>query len=55
MLHTRNENAINLTHTLHSSENLSDWFTAFITGTEDLILKCNATMANCTMLTAQIM
>jgi hypothetical protein len=54
MLHTTYKNAINLACTLHSSKNLTDWFAALVTETEHLMIQCNATIANCTTLTAPI-
>jgi hypothetical protein len=54
-LHTSYENAINLTYTLYSSENLTNWFAALVTETEDIMLECNATIADCNTLTTQVM
>jgi hypothetical protein len=39
MLRSSYKNAISLAHTLHSSKNLSDQFTALATKNEDLVLK----------------
>jgi hypothetical protein len=39
MLHTSYENAINLTHTLYSSKNLTDQFDMLAAKKEDLIRK----------------
>jgi hypothetical protein len=44
MLRSSYENAINLTGTPHSSENLTDGFTALVTENEDLILECDASI-----------
>jgi hypothetical protein len=48
------ENAINLAHALHSSENLTDQFTPLATENEDLMLKCYATIADRNALTAWV-
>jgi hypothetical protein len=54
MLCSSYENAINLTHELHSSENLTDRFAALVTENEDLALECDATVADHNTLTARV-
>jgi hypothetical protein len=54
-LHTSYENTINLTCTLHSSEDLTHWFMALLTKTEDLTLEHDSTIANHNMLTTEVM
>jgi hypothetical protein len=49
------KNAINLTHILHSSEKVTNWFATLATENEDLMLECDATIANRNVLTAQVM
>jgi hypothetical protein len=46
MLHSSYENAISLAHALHSSENLTDQFTALATENEDLMLERDAAVAD---------
>jgi hypothetical protein len=53
-LHTSYKNAMNLTHTLYSTENLTDWFATLVTETEDLMLEHNATITDHNTLTAQV-
>jgi hypothetical protein len=48
------ENAISLAHALHSSENLTDQFTALATKNEDLALERDATIADRNTLTARV-
>lgn len=55
MLHSSYSNAINLACTLHSSDNLTDWFTVLVTENQDLKLKCDATIADHNALTIQVM
>jgi hypothetical protein len=55
MLRSCYENAINLVHTLHSSENLTNQFAMLATENEDLMLECDATIADRNALTAQVM
>jgi hypothetical protein len=54
MLCSSYENAISLARTLHSSENLTDRFTALATENEDLALKRDAAVANRNTLTARV-
>jgi hypothetical protein len=54
MLHTSYENGINLAHILHSSENLTDWFGALVTETEDLMLDDDAAVADRNTLTTRV-
>jgi hypothetical protein len=54
MLLSSYENVISLTHTLHSSENLTNQFTALATENEDLMLKGDTTIANYNTLTAWV-
>jgi hypothetical protein len=49
------ENAINLARALHSSENLTDRFTALVTENEDLTLERDAAIADRNVLTARVM
>jgi hypothetical protein len=49
------ENAINLTHALHSSKNLTDQFAMLVTKNEDLTLKHDAAIANRNAFTAWVM
>jgi hypothetical protein len=51
-LHSSYENAISLARTLHSSENLTDRFTALATENEDLTLERDAAIADRNTLTA---
>jgi hypothetical protein len=55
MLCSSYENAINLARTLHSSENLTDWFAALVTENEDLVLERDAAVTDCNALTARVM
>jgi hypothetical protein len=48
------ENAISLAHALHSSENLTDRFTALATKNEDLALERDAAIADRNTLTARV-
>jgi hypothetical protein len=48
------ENAINLARALHSSENLTDRFTALVTENEDLTLERDAAVADRNALTARV-
>jgi hypothetical protein len=48
------ENAINLAHALHSSENLTDRFAALVTENEDLALERDAAVADRNALTARV-
>jgi hypothetical protein len=54
MLCSSYENMINLTHTLHSSKNLTDWFAMLVTENEDLMLEHDATIADRNVLTTQV-
>jgi hypothetical protein len=54
MLHSSYENAINLARALHSSENLTDRFTALVTENKDLALERDTAIANRNTLTAQV-
>jgi hypothetical protein len=54
MLHSSYENAISLARALHSSENLTDWFTTLANENEDLALKRDTTIADRNTLTAQV-
>jgi hypothetical protein len=54
-LHSSYENAINLAHVLHSSENLTNQFAVLVTKNEDLMLKYDATVTDHNALTAQFM
>jgi hypothetical protein len=54
MLYSSYENAISLTHTLHSSENLTDWFTTLGTENEDLMHERDATIADLNTLTTHV-
>jgi hypothetical protein len=49
------ENAINLAYALHSSENLTDWFTVLVTKNEDLTLERDAAITDHNALTAWVM
>jgi hypothetical protein len=49
------ENVINLAHILHSSENLTNQFTALATKNEDLVLKHDTAIADQNVLTAHVM
>jgi hypothetical protein len=51
ILSTSYENTINLTRAVHSSENLTNWFTALLTETEYLTLEPDASLANYNALT----
>jgi hypothetical protein len=53
-LHSSYENAISLARALHSSENLTDRFTALATENEDLALERDTTIADRNTLTAQV-
>jgi hypothetical protein len=55
MLCTSYENAINLAHTLHSTENLTDRFAALVTENEDLVLERDTAIADHNTLTAWVM
>jgi hypothetical protein len=55
ILCTSYENAINLTHILYSSENLTNQFATLVTETEDLILECDTTIADRNALTTRVM
>jgi hypothetical protein len=52
---TSYENTNNLTHTQHSSQNLTNQFAILVTKTEDLILECDTTISDHNMLTTQVM
>jgi hypothetical protein len=54
MLHSSYENAISLTHALHSREKLTDWFTALATENEDLTLERNTAITDENTLTARV-
>jgi hypothetical protein len=54
-LYTSYKNAINLACVLYSRENLTNWFAMLVTKTEDLMLKYDATIADCNMLTTRVM
>jgi hypothetical protein len=54
MLLSSYENAVSLTHILHSSKNLTDEFTALATENEDLALEQDAAIANHNTLTARV-
>jgi hypothetical protein len=54
-LRTSYEHAINLAHTLHSSENVTDRFAVLVTENEDLMLERDTTIANCNALTMWVM
>jgi hypothetical protein len=54
MLLSSYENAISLTRTLHSSENLTDQFATLATENEDLALERDATIADRNTLTARV-
>jgi hypothetical protein len=54
MLHSSYENAISLARTLHSSENLTDRFTALATENEDLALERDTAIADRNTLTARV-
>jgi hypothetical protein len=49
------KNAINLACGLYSSKNLTNQFTTLVTKNKDLVLKCDATIANHNTLTTQVM
>jgi hypothetical protein len=55
MLLSSYENAINLAHTLHSTENLTDQFAALATENKDLALERDAAIADHNALTARVM
>jgi hypothetical protein len=55
MLHSSYENMINLTHTLHSSENLTDQFATLVTENKDLALEHDTAITDCNVLTAWVM
>jgi hypothetical protein len=54
MIHTSYINAIHPSCTLYSSENLTDWFTALVTVSQDLMLKRDTTIAKCNTLIVQV-
>jgi hypothetical protein len=54
MLYSSYKNVINLAHTLHSSENLTDQFTMLVTENEDLVLERDTTIADYNILTARV-
>jgi hypothetical protein len=54
MLLSSYENAVSLTRTLHSSENLTNQFTALATENEDLALEQDTTIADHNTLTSQV-
>jgi hypothetical protein len=47
------KNAINLTHTLHSSNSLTNWFTTMVTENKDHTFKCDTAIADHNTLTAR--
>jgi hypothetical protein len=53
-LHSSYENAISLTRTLYSSENLTDRFTALANENEDLTLERDAAITDGNILTARV-
>jgi hypothetical protein len=53
-LHASYEGAVNLAHTLNTSENLTNQFTALATKIEDLSLDRDTAIADCNMLSTQV-
>jgi hypothetical protein len=53
-LHANYEGAVNLAHTLNTSENLTNWFTTLTTENEELSLERDTAIANQNALTTYI-